>query len=97
MADGLHAKRSPYAQAHRHGASSCQRRDLTRAMRTPWQARPRKKGQDRARCAGLITIVKMIGARVIEIDRLFYQAQPQYLSIKIQVGFGVTGDGGYVV
>src|SRR5262245_41091114 len=36
---------------------------------------PREEGQDRPGCAGLITVVEMIGAGIVEVDRLFHEPQ----------------------
>ena len=44
-----------------------------------------------------VTKVEMIGARVIEVQCQFYQAQSEHVGKKAQVPLWVAGDGRYVV
>ena len=60
-------------------------------------ARPGKECQDRPRRASRIAKVKVVRARIIEIDRALDQTQPEQSDIKIQVVLRIVGDGGNVM
>ena len=57
------------------------------------RALPGEKGEDRARMAGPIAIVKVIGAGIVEIDRLLHQAQAERSGIEIEVAARRTCNG----
>ncbi len=53
--------------------------------RMPFRSmRPLEKSHDRARRSILVPEIQVIAAWVIEVDRLFYKPQAQYLSVEIQ-------------
>jgi hypothetical protein len=58
---------------------------------------PRKEGQDRAGVADLVAIIEMVGARIVEVDRLLDEAEPEGARIEIQVTPGVAGNRGHVM
>src|SRR5262249_32651803 len=43
---------------------------------------PWKEGQDRSGCPGLIAIVEVIGAGIVEVDRLFHEPETEYARIE---------------
>ena len=54
---------------------------------------PGEEGEDGAGIAGLVAIIEVIGARIVEIDGLLDEAQPQHAGIEVEVARGRTGDG----
>src|SRR6266700_3002943 len=68
--------------------------NLSCAPATFWSARPGKEGHDGTGCAYFITIVEMIGARIIKVDGLLNQALPQNTGIKIDILLWVSHDRG---
>jgi hypothetical protein len=38
---------------------------------------PREEGEDGAGMAGFVAVIKVIGARIVEIDGLLYEAKPE--------------------
>ncbi len=46
---------------------------------------PREEGQNRAGLAGLITVVEVIGAGIVEVDGLLDQTQPERAGIEIKI------------
>src|SRR5262249_37293567 len=56
------------------------------------RSHPRKKREDRARAAGLIAVVEVIGRRVVEIDRSLDEAQAEVARIEIEVLERIAGD-----
>lgn len=55
-------------------------------------ALPGEEGQDSAGVAGLIAIIEVIGRRIIEIDRLLDEAQPEIAGVKAEIPDGVAGN-----
>src|ERR1700736_3479873 len=53
---------------------------------------PRKEGENGAGMASLITIVEMIGAGIVEVQRLLNEAQTDDLGVETQVARGLAGD-----
>src|ERR687888_1497316 len=51
---------------------------------------PMKESKNRTWMSQLITIIKMVGRRVILIYRKFYKPESQIISIKIYVSLGIT-------
>src|SRR6266567_297998 len=66
--------------------------NLPCAPATFWSAGPGKEGHDGTRRADLITIVEMIGARIIKVDGLLDQALPQNTGIKIDILLWISHD-----
>src|SRR5688572_14485331 len=64
------------------------------SLRNPF---PRKECKNAARCAGFIAEVKMISARIVEVDRLLDESQPQHICVKIVGAFSVSCNSCYVV
>jgi hypothetical protein len=58
---------------------------------------PGEEGQDRTGLAGLVAVVEVIGAGVVEVDGLLDQAQPENAGVKVEVALGRAGDGGHVM
>src|SRR5215468_8096852 len=58
---------------------------------------PWKEGQDRPRCAGLITVVEMIRAGIVEVDRLFHEPEAKHARVEREVVGRLTGYGGDVM
>src|SRR5262249_22443790 len=58
---------------------------------------PWKEGQDRPGCADLIAVVKMIGARIIEVDRLFHEAEAQHARVELEIVGRLAGYGSDVM
>src|SRR6478672_10319021 len=56
------------------------------------RAGPREEGHDRARTSGLVTIIKVVGTGVVEIDGLLHQPHSKEAGIKIEVRLRVRGD-----
>jgi hypothetical protein len=61
------------------------------------RALPGEKGEDRARMAGRIAIVEVIGAGIVEIDRLLNQAQAERPGIEIEVAARRARDAGHMM
>ena len=59
--------------------------------------RPVEESDDASRRARLVPVVEMVGGWIVEIDRLFHQAQAQQSGIEIDVPLRIAGDGGDVV
>lgn len=53
---------------------------------------PGEEGQDRARRRGGITVIEVIGARIVEIDGLLDEAQAEHAAIELEIAAGRTGD-----
>src|SRR5262245_3992844 len=58
---------------------------------------PREEGEDGAGMALLVAVVEVVRARVIEIDGLLQEAEPQDARVKLQVSGCAPGDGGDVM
>src|SRR5213078_4658452 len=58
---------------------------------------PGEEGEDRAGMAGLVAIIEVVGAGIVEIDRLLDEPQAQRAGVKIEISQSVTGNGGNVV
>ena len=56
-----------------------------------------EKRQDCPRSAVAITIVKMVSARIVEVDRALDQPQPEQVGVEVQVTLRIAGDGGDVM
>jgi hypothetical protein len=46
---------------------------------------PGKKCQNRARAPTLITVIEVVGPRIVEIDGLLHQAQTERPGIKVEI------------
>src|SRR6516164_7231764 len=55
-------------------------------------ALPGEKGEDRARMARRVAVVEVIGARIVEIDRLLHQAKAKRSGVEIEVPPRRSGD-----
>ncbi len=55
---------------------------------------PGEEGQDRAGRAGLVAVIEVIGAGIIEIDGLLDEPQTERPRIKLEISQRVTGDCG---
>src|SRR5919199_6545440 len=52
---------------------------------------PMEKSKNRPWTSYLITIIKMVGSRVVLIDRKFYKPESQIVGIKVNVFLRITG------
>jgi hypothetical protein len=59
--------------------------------------RPGEERQDCAGAAGLVGVVQVIGAGVVEIDGLFHETKAERASVEVEVASCVAGDRGDVV
>jgi hypothetical protein len=55
---------------------------------------PREEGEDGAGMAGLVTVVEMVGAGIVKIDRLLDEPQAQRSGVKVEVSQRITGNCG---
>ena len=58
---------------------------------------PREEGQDRAGLAGLVAVVEVVGAGIVEVDGLLDQAQAERAGVEVEVAAGRARDGRDVV
>jgi hypothetical protein len=58
---------------------------------------PREEGQDGAGISGLVAIIEMIGAGIVEVHRLLDEPQAQRPGVKVEVPQGVASDRGDMV
>src|SRR6478752_371439 len=63
--------------------------DARRATRGPW---PFKKGDGCARASGGVAKVEMVATRIIEIDGLLNEPQPQDLRVEVNRALSVGAD-----
>jgi hypothetical protein len=70
------------------------RADFTGAMHTAAGARPREECEDRPRCANRIAEIKVVTARIIEIDSAFNESQPEQSDIEVEIALRVAGNRG---
>src|SRR5439155_11537031 len=75
----------------------CSGLDLSDATMSAPHAWPRKECQNCSWCAARIAKVKMITARIIEIDRALDQTQPEQSDVEIQVTLRIAGNSGDVM
>ena len=59
--------------------------------------RPLEEGDDGARLAGRVAEVQVVGARIVEVDRLLHEPEPEHVVVERQRAAGVRGDEGDVV
>ena len=67
---------------------------MSRARAAAGDADPRKKGENRAGRCGVIPVIKMIGARIVLVDRLLHEAQAEDLGVEIQITLRIGSDRG---
>ena len=72
-------------------------RGLADAGAAAAHALPREEGHRRAGRAGRRAVVEVIDARVVEIDGLLDEAQPQHLGVEVEVALRRAADRGDVV
>ncbi len=58
---------------------------------------PREEGEDGAGRAGLIAIIEVIGAGIVEIDGLLHQPQAEGLGVELDIAARIAGNRGDVV
>src|SRR5581483_4543410 len=75
------------------------RRDryLSRSDPAAHGLRPGKERQNSSWMTLTVTVIKVIGRRVVKVHRQLDKAQPEDARIEIDVGLWVTRDRGYVV
>src|SRR4051812_34750685 len=92
----LHAMRDEALEpvTDRRGSNGQRRHThLANAGAAALSTRPRKEGEDATRRPFAITIVEVIGARVVEVDRLLHQPHPEGASVEVDVLLRISGDG----
>jgi hypothetical protein len=78
----------------------CRQRDrcgLASTDLTVTGAGPIEERDDTARGAGLVSVIEMVGGRVVEVDGLLDEAQAEQAGVEIDVRLGIGGDGRKVV
>ena len=73
------------------------RGDLPRALTSPGATRPGEKRDEGPGAPGLIAVVEMITAGIIEIDRELHQPQPEHAGVKIEIALWIARNGGDVM
>src|SRR4051794_32343231 len=58
---------------------------------------PWKEREDRPRMSDLITVVQVIGARVVKVDRLLDETHSQRGRVEIEIAVGPSRDCGHVM
>ena len=82
-------------RSRRHGPG-----DGTRQSRAGPSARqfiPQKEGQQRAGRRGVISVIEMIGAGIVEVDGLLHEAQAEHPRVEVDVALRIRRDGGDVM
>jgi hypothetical protein len=59
--------------------------------------RPREKRQDGSRVSLSISVIEVVGGRIIEIDRQFYQSQAENTCVEVNVRLRFAGNGSYMM
>ena len=54
--------------------------------------RPGEEGQDRAGPPGLVAVVEVVGAGIVEVDGLLDEPQAERPGVEVDVAAGVAGD-----
>jgi hypothetical protein len=70
---------------------------LASALSSPPRVRPGKKRKNAPRAPLLITKVKMIGGRVVEVYGTLYEPETEDAGIEIEISLGITRDTGDMV
>src|SRR6187402_1764191 len=65
---------------------------LSRAATSFLRSRPGEEGEDRAGRSDVVAEVEVIRSRVVEVDCLLDEAEPQNLRIEVQVALGIGRD-----
>ena len=52
---------------------------------------------DRARLAGLVAVVEVVGLGIVEVDGLLDQPETQSAGVEVHITLRLARDGGYVV
>src|SRR5262249_44243958 len=73
------------------------RRDLSRSDLALSALAVREEGEGGTRRSQPISIVEVVGARVVEVDGDLHQPEAEDARVKIDVGLRIVGDGGHVV
>jgi flavin-binding protein dodecin len=55
---------------------------------------PGEEGEDAAWAAGLVAVVEVIGARIVEVDGALDEAQAEHTRVEVEVALRLAGDGG---
>src|SRR5262249_40620953 len=58
---------------------------------------PGEEREDRTGVADLVAIVKVIGRRIIEVDRFLHEAKPENAGVEVEVALRLSRDGGHVM
>jgi hypothetical protein len=61
------------------------------------QARVLEEGEIGARIPLLVRVEEVVDGRVVLVDRLLHQAQPEHVRVEVDVSLGVGGDRGDVM
>src|SRR5258705_9302309 len=80
--------RLPIGDRLRGDRKTC-RDHLSGSTRAALRARPRKEGDNRSRSADPIAEVKVVAARIIEVDSALDQAQSKHLRVKVHIALRI--------
>src|SRR5262249_57384997 len=69
-------------------------RHLPAALPAPAQVGPREEGHRRPGRTQPVAVVKVVGVRHVEIDRLLDEPEPEHTDVEINVALRIGGDGG---
>src|SRR6516162_10947971 len=58
---------------------------------------PREEGQDGARLAGLVPIIEVVGAGIVEVHGLLHKPQAEHTGVEVDIARGRTRNGSDVV
>src|SRR5437762_543933 len=72
-------------------------RHLPRPDATASRPGPGKEGHDAARRTDFVTVVEVVGLRIVEVDRALHEPQSEESGIEVDVPLRIAGDRGDVV
>ncbi len=90
-ARGDEAVRPPADRRRRHAKGGFRR--FTDAEAARRDVLPRKESEDRAGAAGLVSVIKVISAGIIEVDGLLDQSQSEHARVEVKVARGRARNG----
>jgi len=71
--------------------------NLAAALSSTPSVRPWEEGEDTSGTSGLVTEIKMVGGRIVEVHGPLYQTQPESAGVEIKIPLRIAGDSGYVM
>src|SRR5580658_5441270 len=58
---------------------------------------PREEREDRSRMSDLVAVIQVVGPRIIKVDRLLDEAQPERTGVEVEIAVGPSRDSGHVM